>query len=80
MKKPLIASKVDGNMELITHEQNGLLFEDGNSISLANNILRVFKDPVLRKKIAFNLNISVQENYSKKQQMEKYHNLYRSQQ
>ena len=43
---PVICSRIDGNKELITHQQNGLLFEPDDEVALASAILKLLVDPV----------------------------------
>jgi glycosyltransferase involved in cell wall biosynthesis len=46
---PVIASRVEGIAEVVRHEENGLLFGAGDSVSLAGAIARVARDrPFLR--------------------------------
>jgi glycosyltransferase involved in cell wall biosynthesis len=49
--KPIVASKVGGLMEIIIHNQNGLLVQPENSFQLANAIIRVLEDKNLAKKL-----------------------------
>jgi glycosyltransferase involved in cell wall biosynthesis len=46
---PVITTPVCGNPELVTHEENGLLVEQGDLESLTNQIHRILNDPVLRE-------------------------------
>ena len=45
--RPIVATEVGGNPELIKHELNGLLVEAGSSTALAATILRYFEDTQL---------------------------------
>jgi glycosyltransferase involved in cell wall biosynthesis len=47
----LIASNVDAAVELITHEENGLLFPLGDVEALSAHIVRTASDPELRRRI-----------------------------
>jgi len=49
---PVIGSNTCGTRELIQHEKTGLLFEQGNSQSLANEIAKLFDNDELRRNIA----------------------------
>jgi len=49
---PVIASNLAGMAEAITHEVNGLLFEQGNAADLAAQIERFIQEPQLRKKLS----------------------------
>jgi glycosyltransferase involved in cell wall biosynthesis len=44
---PIIASDVGGISEVVTHEDNGLLFPAGDPRQLALNLARVARDPAL---------------------------------
>lgn len=46
-----IASDTGGNPEVITHEQNGLLFAPGDSQQLAAQLTRLITDPELRSRL-----------------------------
>lgn len=46
-RTPVIASRLGGMAELIHHEKNGLLFEAGNSDSLAIQLQRLIDEPAL---------------------------------
>ena len=41
---PVAAAKVGGIPDMITHEEDGLLFEGGNAAELAKAVLRLFED------------------------------------
>lgn len=40
---PIVASDLDANKEIITHNQNGYLFPDGDSKDLARQVLQLFE-------------------------------------
>jgi glycosyltransferase involved in cell wall biosynthesis len=48
---PLIASAVGGLRELIEPERNGILVDDGDSAALAQAIMRLVRDPELRRRM-----------------------------
>jgi glycosyltransferase involved in cell wall biosynthesis len=48
--KPVIATNVAGNPELVVHEQTGLLVPPGNPECLAAGILRLLENPGLRER------------------------------
>ena len=50
--RPVIASRVGGIPELVTHEENGLLVEPADNDALAAAMLRLLADPVLRNDLA----------------------------
>ena len=52
MKKPIIASNVDGIPHYIEHGKNGLLFPSGNDVLLSHNLILLLKDKQLKLQIA----------------------------
>jgi glycosyltransferase involved in cell wall biosynthesis len=48
MKRAIIASKVDGTLEVIEHEKSGILIEPGNVDQLAERILELSSNTQLR--------------------------------
>lgn len=51
---PVIATNLGGMSEAIHHEVNGLLFEKGNIVELANSIRRLYEDRILLRNLAIN--------------------------
>ena len=51
---PVIATNLGGMSEVIHHEVNGILFEKGNIVELANSIRRLYEDRILLKNLAIN--------------------------
>lgn len=49
---PIVAVNVMALPELIIHGKNGYLFDQGDIDSLANYILKIIKDPLLRKRMS----------------------------
>ena len=54
MKVPIISSELPSISEIISHEENGLLYPCNNSNLLANCIEILLNDPLLREKIVEN--------------------------
>ena len=46
--RPVIASRIGGNVELVEHERTGLLFDAGDDAALADAIARLSRDVPLR--------------------------------
>ena len=57
---PVVASKSGGITEIITHEENGLLAEERNSLELANHINRLLQDKEFCEKILQNMKHTVE--------------------
>jgi len=60
----IIATDVDGNRELFTHEQNALLIPPGNAEAMADAVQRLAADPELRGKLAAAAQTLVREHYT----------------
>lgn len=63
MKKCVVSSPVDGNIELVTENETGLLVEIKNPEKLAHAILTLHNDQTLRNRLAENAYILVKENF-----------------
>jgi glycosyltransferase involved in cell wall biosynthesis len=51
---PVTTNRIDGCAELVEHGVNGLLSDPGDPASIADNIIKILKDSVIRKKISEN--------------------------
>lgn len=72
---PVVAAKVMALPELVHHGQNGYLFEEGVIESLANYIVKILKNPTLKKKMSKKgLQIILQHNID--ETVKKYENIY----
>jgi len=60
----IIATDVDGNRELFTHEKNALLVSPGNAEAMADAIQRLAADPELRGRLAAAAQALVHEHYT----------------
>lgn len=78
LKKAFIGSDNSGITEIITNKQNGLLFENGNFISLATNMKLLINDHSFRKKLGENLYKTVTSNFTTINVIEKYKAIYNS--
>ncbi|KAF5433463.1 Glycosyltransferase involved in cell wall bisynthesis [Candidatus Methanophagaceae archaeon] len=74
---PVIASKIDGPKEIITHGENGLLFESDNEVDLAEKIKMVINDGILRNRLIRDAFLSAQE-YSIEKMCDGYLAVYNS--
>ncbi len=61
---PIVASKVGGTPEMITHQANGLLFESDNEDSLVAELEKLQDNQSMREQLAINGRESVKEKFS----------------
>jgi len=73
----VIASNIDGPAELINHENNGLLFESGNHLDLAEKIIELCKNREKMNQFAQNASEYV-KSFDISVMCEKYCELYKS--
>lgn len=74
---PVVGTMAGGIPEMIEPEINGLLVPAKNPQALAQAILRILKNQILREKLALNARSSVQK-FSVEQMVQKHLALYRS--
>jgi glycosyltransferase involved in cell wall biosynthesis len=73
---PVIASRVDGILEIITDNQDGLLFTPGNAEELAGKIKRLLSNSAERAYLGKNLQQKIQEKFSIQKIVKQYEALY----
>lgn len=73
---PVVASRVGGIPEVIKNDETGLLFKKEKVEELAQALEKLFKDPVLRRKLGGNLHDFVLKNFSQQEMLEKTLSLY----
>ncbi|MFZ1517807.1 MAG: glycosyltransferase family 4 protein [Ignavibacteriaceae bacterium] len=76
MNRPFIGSNVDGIPELISNEENGLLFESGNVEELKTQIARIYNDRKFGEKLAENLHKKVLDSFTVDKIIPQYEKLY----
>jgi len=76
-EKPFIGANVDGIAELIKNGENGLLFESGDALELAEKIKLMKNNGELAKYCASNLHLEVINNYTQKSVIPKIDKLYK---
>jgi glycosyltransferase involved in cell wall biosynthesis len=59
--KPVVASNITGIKQLIKDGENGLLFRAGDAVALAEKILALYKDEVLRSTLSRNAARNVEQ-------------------
>lgn len=78
MKKPVIASNVDGIPEIIDDGINGLLFTPEDHVELSNKIISLINDKDKAKKLAERLHQKVINNFTAEKIIPQYDDLYKS--
>lgn len=53
-RRPVVASDLPGLAEVVTHEVNGLLFENGNVAALTRSLMRLAHEPGLLQRLSDN--------------------------
>ncbi len=76
MNRPFLGSNVDGIPELISNEENGLLFESGNVEELKAQIIRIYNDRKFGEKLAENLHKKVLDSFTVDKIIPQYEKLY----
>jgi glycosyltransferase involved in cell wall biosynthesis len=66
MECPVIASKIKGNVDLITHKQTGLLHEVKNETDLEEKILFALENEIEVKKMTANLAKCIKEKFDRR--------------
>lgn len=77
-RKAIIASNVDGTKEIINHQQNGLLIQNGDAKSLEESLLLLSVNKELRNNFGLAAFETVKVNYSLQSMVEKTENIYKS--
>jgi len=70
-----VVSNIEGNTSLISHEENGLLFESGDSQALAAQIDRLIDDPELIRNLGSNVRLFAEKHLDAKLMQDKYFHL-----
>jgi|WetSurMetagenome_2_1015567.scaffolds.fasta_scaffold03437_8 glycosyltransferase involved in cell wall biosynthesis len=73
---PVIASRVDGILEIIDDGQNGLLFMPGNTEELVDKIKSLLVNPAERARLGKNLQQKIQEKFLIQKIVKQYEALY----
>jgi len=72
---PIVASRVGGIVDIIQENENGLLFEGGNSEDLEQKVVQLYKNETLRTQLAQNAKKTI-HNYSVEKMTQSYISLY----
>ena len=71
-----VASRIGGNPELVRHDETGLLFQPGDSGSLASQLRSVVYDDARRERLASAAARFVAENFNKTRSIERMQQIY----
>jgi len=66
MNCPVIASRINGNVDIVDHEVNGLLHEKGNKQELQEKMLYALQHPLIMKEQSERLKEKITDNYDRK--------------
>ena len=77
LKKTVIATDAGGPQEIITGPEIGYLYERGNSLKLAELIIKFLNDPEEMEKVGIMAEKHIHENFSVDKMVDKIENLYR---
>lgn len=76
MKKPVIATKVGGNIELLEHESSGLLIDSDDEAALASSYVQLLSNPELRARLGQAASESFQRKFHVSMMSSAYEELY----
>lgn len=74
--KPAVVTDVDGNREIIKHQENGFLVKPSDFITMAGYVVQLLKDENLRKKIGQNGKNSLNRSFEIKQMVQDIEKIY----
>ena len=74
--KPVIASRLAGIPEQVIHEITGILVPPGDAVALADALLRLLKDPILRQQLGQNGRKRFESNFTAEIAVQHYLDLY----
>ena len=74
--KPVVATRVGGNPELIDHGRTGLLVQSEDAKDLAANLLKLLSDPGMMQQFGRQAVERVRQHFSMKRMVDRYRDLY----
>jgi glycosyltransferase involved in cell wall biosynthesis len=74
--KPVVATRVGGNPELIDHGRTGFLVQPEDARDLAANLLKLLNDPETMQQFGRQAEERVRQHFSMKQMVDRYRGLY----
>jgi glycosyltransferase involved in cell wall biosynthesis len=76
MKKPVVATDIGGNAELVVDGKTGLLIPPRSPEKIANAILKMKSNPEFRSKLASNARLHIENHFSMEQTVREMKTLY----
>lgn len=77
-QRPVVATNIGGNNDLVTHDASGVLFEAGDAQGLANQLARLIENPELASRVAIAGRELMIERYGFESVMRQLAELYRA--
>jgi glycosyltransferase involved in cell wall biosynthesis len=74
--KPVVATRVGGNPELVDHGKTGFLVQPEDAKDLAANLLKLLSDPGMMQQFGRQAAERVSQHFSMKQMVDRYRDLY----
>ncbi len=74
--RPVVASRLPGFTDLITHEQTGLLFAPGDKVALARETRRLIEDSGLRRRLGQGARDCIRQQFTVSTMVERYAQLF----
>jgi sugar transferase (PEP-CTERM/EpsH1 system associated) len=74
--KPVIATQVGGNPEIVKHQKTGFLFTVGDWKGLSSELIRLIRDLSLCQSYAANATVAIHQELSLSRMIENYQDLY----
>lgn len=76
MECPIVCSRIEGNIDIVDEDTNGLMFTAGNEIELYDKLKQAISDPAGMKRKAVLLRRKIEENFDRSFVQEKLRQKY----
>jgi len=76
--KPIVATAVGGNIELVEPDESGLLIDSDDADALTHSLLQLSSDEALRARLGAGARAAFIERFTRKSMVENYEKLYSS--
>ena len=74
---PIVATDVGGNVQIIDHEVNGMLYEEGSERALSDTLIEILRDPERIRRMGERAREKILDRYSLDTMIQQYDALYR---